>query len=45
MGTLDDKSVAELIAIARREDLGDGDITTDLMPSPDEGSTFRLIAK
>ncbi len=45
MSTLDDKTVGEVIAIAKREDLGDGDITTDLMPSPDEPATFQLIAK
>lgn len=45
MGTLDDKTVTEVIALAMREDLGTGDVTTALMPSPDEPSTFQLLGK
>jgi len=38
-------SLPELIAIAKREDFGGHDVTTELMPSRDEPATFSLLAK
>ena len=45
MGLPDEPDVRELIALARREDLGDGDVTTALMPDGDRPAAFRAIAK
>jgi len=45
MSMPEDPSLAELIALAKREDLGDGDVTTALMPSRDEPAAFLLLAK
>jgi nicotinate-nucleotide pyrophosphorylase (carboxylating) len=41
----DDPTVVELIALARREDLGTGDITSLLLPAPDQPARLRLIAR
>jgi nicotinate-nucleotide pyrophosphorylase (carboxylating) len=38
-------AVAELIALAKREDLGAGDITTRLLPDPHAAARFDLMAK
>lgn len=40
-----DKATHELIAAARREDLGDGDVTTALLEFPDRPARFELVAK
>ncbi len=45
MSVLQDHSLTELIALAKREDLGERDLTTELMPSRDEPSSFALLAK
>jgi len=45
MSLLEDHSWVELIAAAKREDLGENDVTTELMPSRDEASSFSLLAK
>ncbi len=45
MNVLEDHSLTELIALAKREDLGERDVTTELMPSSDELSSFALLAK
>lgn len=45
MGLSDDPQVAELISLAVREDLGQGDLTASLLPNPDEWSHFELVAK
>jgi nicotinate-nucleotide pyrophosphorylase (carboxylating) len=39
------KCVAELVELARREDLGAGDVTSGLLADPDVPASFRLIAK
>lgn len=41
----DDPSVRELIALAKREDLGRGDITTALLDDPHAPSAFELQVK
>ena len=41
----DDESLAALITMAKREDLGDGDLSTALLPNPDQPVEFRLVAK
>ena len=45
MGLADDPAVAELIDLAKREDLGGGDITSRLLPDPNQSARFRLVAK
>ena len=40
-----DESLAALIAMAKREDLGDGDLSTALLPNPRQPAEFRLVAK
>ena len=45
MSILDDNDVSRLIELARREDLGAGDLSTGLLPDPGGAATFRLIAK
>ncbi len=45
MSALNDDSIARLIAIAKDEDLGGGDLTAGLLPDPDEQASFRLVAK
>lgn len=40
-----DDCISRLIALARQEDLGDGDITTALIPHADVDSQFALISK
>lgn len=45
MSIADDQAVAELIALARREDLGPADITASLIGDPNARATFRLMAK
>ncbi|UCE60755.1 MAG: carboxylating nicotinate-nucleotide diphosphorylase [Phycisphaerales bacterium] len=45
MSLSDDKDIAQLIEMARREDLGSGDLTTDLLPDPNEHASFHLLAK
>jgi nicotinate-nucleotide pyrophosphorylase len=40
-----DESISQLIALARREDLGSGDVTSALMPNGDAVSEFALVAK
>ncbi|MFQ5412906.1 MAG: carboxylating nicotinate-nucleotide diphosphorylase [Phycisphaerae bacterium] len=44
MGVAEDRSVLELIALARCEDLGAGDITTGLIDGADGPARFRLVA-
>lgn len=39
------ESVAQLIALARKEDVGQGDVTTALMAEPDAPARFQLVAK
>ncbi len=39
------ESLRRLIELAKREDLGDGDLTTSLMSDAQAPGTFRLIAK
>lgn len=41
----DDPSVAELIAMARREDLGGGDLTARLLDRPEAPARFHLLGK
>ena len=45
MSVVDDDGVAELIALAKREDLGSGDLSVGLLANPHEPATFRLVAK
>ena len=45
MSIMRDNAVLALIAAAKREDLGAGDITTSLMDAPDEPASFQLLAK
>ena len=45
MSLADDESISQLIALARQEDLGGGDITTALMPDADALAEFALVAK
>ena len=44
MSVSDEAGVRELIALAKREDLGAGDVTTALLAHRDESAAFRLIA-
>lgn len=39
------ESISTLIALAKQEDLGAGDVTTALMPQRDVSATFSLVAK
>ena len=39
------ESLAALIAMAKREDLGDGDLSTALLPNPRQPTEFRLMVK
>jgi nicotinate-nucleotide pyrophosphorylase (carboxylating) len=45
MNALDEESVAELVELAKREDLGPGDMSTRLIPNPGEPAEFELAAK
>jgi nicotinate-nucleotide pyrophosphorylase (carboxylating) len=45
MSVADEQGVARLIEMAREEDLGPGDLTTNLLANPNERGTFRVIAK
>ncbi len=45
MNLVCDETVSKLIALARQEDLGDGDITTALMPHAAAVAEFTLVAK
>lgn len=45
MTLADDEAVAQLIALARREDFGSGDLTAGLMRWPTEEATFALVSK
>lgn len=40
-----DDALSKLIALARQEDLGDGDLTTSLMPEADVPAAFDIVAK
>lgn len=42
---IDDQNVHELIALAKREDLGSGDITAALLDDPTQPATVELTAK
>ncbi len=41
----DDQSVRQLIAMARAEDLGDGDLSSTLLPNGEVASTFSVLVK
>jgi len=45
MSLAEHENVAKLIALARHEDLGSGDVTTSLLDDPGAQVTFRLVAK
>jgi len=45
MSLADDGTVAQLIALAKREDLGAGDLTSGLLPQAGAIADFRLLAK
>lgn len=45
MNLADNPNVAELIALAQREDLGGGDLSSQLLPNPREAARFHLLAK
>lgn len=45
MSSIDPAQFRELIALAKREDLGDGDITTALLENRNRQTTFELVAK
>lgn len=45
MGLADDEILPQLIALAKREDLGPGDLTTALLPDAHIRAEFRLVAK
>jgi len=45
MEDADRRQVKELIALARAEDLGDGDLTTSLLGDSDDPVRFQLLAK
>ncbi|MHC4698133.1 MAG: carboxylating nicotinate-nucleotide diphosphorylase [Planctomycetota bacterium] len=45
MNVLNEDNVARLIALAKDEDLGSGDLTAGLLPEPGEHASFRLVAK
>ena len=45
MSIADDEGVARLIALAKEEDLGAGDVSTGLLPDGGARAEFRLLAK
>jgi len=45
MSVRDEQAWSELISLAKREDLGAADITTELLPSRDGPACFALLAK
>ena len=45
MGVADEAGLAELIAMARREDMGGGDVSSALLADPRQAATFHLAAK
>ncbi len=45
MTSIDETRLAELIALAKSEDLGSGDITTALLDDPNRSVSFELTAK
>ena len=45
MSTADDQDVIQLIELAKREDLGAGDLSTSLLADPNALASFRLTAK
>jgi len=45
MTILEVESIARLIALAKREDLGPGDLTSALLPNPSAPASFTLVAK
>lgn len=45
MTSIDETRLSELIALAKSEDLGSGDITTALLEDSDRASSFALTAK
>lgn len=45
MSVTDEEGVARLIAMAKEEDLGEGDLTTSLLADPTGQSEFRLVVK
>lgn len=45
MTSIDETRLSELIALAKSEDLGSGDITTSLLDDPTRAASFELIAK
>jgi len=40
-----ERTAQQLAKLAREEDLGSGDLTTALLPDPDQRATFALLAK
>lgn len=45
MGLAEDETVSQLISLAKREDLGAGDLTSGLLPQAGAVADFRLVAK
>ena len=45
MSLAEDETVSQLIALAKREDLGAGDLTSGLLPQASAVADFRLVAK
>ncbi|MGB2984952.1 MAG: carboxylating nicotinate-nucleotide diphosphorylase [Phycisphaerae bacterium] len=45
MNVVDDKGVLQLIELAKCEDFGTGDLSTDLIADPNVQAAFRLVAK
>lgn len=45
MSISDEQNVRQLIELAKGEDLGAGDVTTDLMEDPNQPVEFRVVAK
>lgn len=45
MNLTNETDVRSLIELAKREDLGEGDLSTDLLADPREVAEFRLLAK
>lgn len=45
MSLANDEKLNALIEMAKREDLGQGDVSTQLLPNADRPAKFRLIAK
>ncbi len=45
MNIADDQTVADLIQLAKREDLGPGDVSTALLPERSQPGAFRLLSK